>query len=422
VTIPLNTEQQAAIDAILAWYHAPWSEETSFFLMRGPAGTGKTFTLQSLLPEIKGRIAFTAPTNKATRVLRQTLTRPDYKPECSTIYSLLGLSLSANGEVKELTTPDEPVDLTRYRLVVVDEGSMIGSVLKSHIYREAFGAQAKILIMGDDCQLPPVGEPLSDVFKIPQQVSLTKVMRHDNQILDLVTRVRQQIGRAVPTISLASNNDGEEGVWKHSSESAFLRRALDVVDSFAMPDESKIIAWRNVTVDKYNKQIRQVLFPGAKGPWVPGDRVLFMEPAYDLEGKKVASTDDEGTVQAVSEGWHPEYGDFKVWNVTIQLDTNQLVVARVLHEESLAAFTRRAEAMAQEARIERRKWKAFWEFKEAFHKLRWAYAITAHRAQGSSYRNAFVDWRDILLNRDRQEAYRCLYVAGSRPKTQLHLS
>ena len=64
----------------------------------------------------------------------------------------------------------------------------------------------------------------------------------------------------------------------------------------------------------------------------------------------------------------------------------------------------------------------FWEFKEAFHKLRHAYAITAHRSQGSTYDTAFVDWRDILLNRNRGEAFRCLYVACTRPKRRLFLN
>jgi ATP-dependent exoDNAse (exonuclease V) alpha subunit len=67
-------------------------------------------------------------------------------------------------------------------------------------------------------------------------------------------------------------------------------------------------------------------------------------------------------------------------------------------------------------------WKKFWAFKESFHSARHAYAITAHRAQGSTYQIAFVDYRDILLNRNRQEAARCLYVATSRPKKELYLA
>ena len=74
-----------------------------------------------------------------------------------------------------------------------------------------------------------------------------------------------------------------------------------------------------------------------------------------------------------------------------------------------------------EARVAPRKWGAFWEFKDAFHKLRHSYAITAHRSQGSTYNAAFVNWQDILLNRNKPEAMRCLYVACSRPKKELYL-
>ena len=95
--------------------------------------------------------------------------------------------------------------------------------------------------------------------------------------------------------------------------------------------------------------------------------------------------------------------------------------ARVLHEEHEGAFANKTERLAQEAKADKRKWRHFWDLKDAFHSLRHAYAITAHRAQGSTYEHAYVDWRDILLNRNRQEAYRCLYVACTRPKKVLVL-
>jgi exodeoxyribonuclease-5 len=93
----------------------------------------------------------------------------------------------------------------------------------------------------------------------------------------------------------------------------------------------------------------------------------------------------------------------------------------VLAPESQVAYDRKIEELAQAARINGRKWKAFWDFKESFHSLRHAYAITAHRSQGSTYDTAFVDWQDILTNRSRGEAFRCLYVACTRPKRALVL-
>jgi exodeoxyribonuclease-5 len=120
--------------------------------------------------------------------------------------------------------------------------------------------------------------------------------------------------------------------------------------------------------------------------------------------------------------WHALAGDFKIWRIAITLDDNRPVIARVLHEDSQATFAQHTEQLAAAARGNSRLWKKFWEFKDLFHSLRYAYAITAHRSQGSTYDTAFVDWQDILANHNRQEAYRCLYVACTRPKRALILS
>ena len=102
-------------------------------------------------------------------------------------------------------------------------------------------------------------------------------------------------------------------------------------------------------------------------------------------------------------------------------DDNRVIVLRVLHDDCKQDHDRKAEELAQAARLDRRKWSSFWDFKEAFHKVRHSYAITAHRAQGSTYEAAFVDWKDILANRNRSEAFRCLYVACTRPRKELYL-
>ena len=67
-------------------------------------------------------------------------------------------------------------------------------------------------------------------------------------------------------------------------------------------------------------------------------------------------------------------------------------------------------------------WSKFWTLKEAFHNVRHGYATTAPRSQGSTYETSFVDWRDILANRNPTEARRCLYVAFTRAKYRVFLN
>lgn len=423
-TDQLNPEQSDALGRMLTWMLQPASSHP-FFLLEGYAGTGKTFLTRAFADAVKGRGVFTAPTNKATKVLRVSLTDEQFKPQCSTVFSLLGLKLEANGEVKELSTPEEPIDLSMMKYVVVDEGSMVNTVLFKEIAKAQAVHNLKFLFLGDSAQLPPVGEAASPIWKLRgdplSYAKLETVMRHDNQILKLATSLRKIVDHPAPRFTIASDNAGGEGVWR-LDEGSFEARIRDAARQgrFSNGDDAKAIAWRNVTVDRLNALIRRELY--AEAPrFVEGDRVIFTGPAKDLEDETIASTDDEGRVDRALIDTHPLYAEFKVWRLSITLDTNKLVVARVLHEDSQAEYDRRVERLAAEAKADRKRWRHFWDFKDAFHGIRHAYAITAHRSQGSTYNAVFVDWHDIMMNRSKNEGLRCLYVACTRPKRELYL-
>lgn len=420
----LNQEQSNAVDQMVDFLNRNDTAEP-FFVLSGSAGTGKTYCIRQLPERIRGRFIYTAPTNKATKVLRDTLTTTDYKPQCKTIYSLLGLRLEISGEIKELGKPDEDIDLTQFRAVIVDEGSMLNSVVLSFMRQAAERQKIKFIIMGDPAQLNPVKEQISPVWKLDApKAHLEKVMRYDNQILALATQLRGQVGHPAPKFSPREDNDGTEGIWYAASHRDFVDLILHHAGEgrFSRKNESKFISWRNATVDEYNAIIRKRLFNNAsEQPWLPDDRLIVMAPANNLEGDPIASTDDEGTVTKIFEEEHPLFPGFNIRVLHVTTDDNRTIMLRALHESSLADYNRHCELLAAEARTKKYKWKEFWEFKEAFHSVRHGYAITAHRSQGSTYETTFVDWRDILLNRERTEAFRCLYVACTRAKKQLVL-
>lgn len=420
-TFPLNSDQEAAVSAAVDFLHTP---DAHYFLLQGPAGTGKTFCIKALINRIRGRLVFTAPTNKATKVLRESVEAPGYRPEARTIFSLLGLRLEANGEVKELAAPEDPIDLTIYAAVVVDEASMVSSALWEHIQWAAENQGIKFIFMGDVNQIPPVGEIRSKLFSMGfPGAELTKVMRHDNQILKFATHLRQKLAHPAPSCTIESDNDGQEGLWKMGRPD-FLARMLEYIDAgwFTRPDGAKAIAWRNATVDQINQFVRKRLFGDGAATWLPGDRIVMTAPGYDENGKPYFSTDDEGEVTKVNVTWNNDYPEYKCYALTVTLDDNRVVTVWLLHEDSARDFNRNVERLAAEARSNSKLWEKVWDFKEAFHSAKYAYAITGHRAQGSTYQYVFVDFRDILLNRNRHEAFRILYVAATRPKKRLYLA
>jgi exodeoxyribonuclease-5 len=273
--------------------------------------------------------------------------------------------------------------------------------------------------MGDPAQLPPIGEASSKVWQIQNVAYLYKIMRYDNAILELATRLREQVDSDEPRIALLDNHSEDEGIWK-LSKLGFEATIRDHAQKglFSVPDMSKVIAWRNVRVQAFNTMIRGIIFPGVTEQYVIDDRVLFASHAkeYDVV---IATIDTEGVIVDTETEIQ---GFFKVWKLQILLDDGEVILITTLHEDSRAKYEELLRILAEEARARERKWTDYWNLKEQFPELKYAYAITAHRSQGSTYKTAFVCWQDILRNSDVNEAYRCLYVACTRPSKQLILS
>ena len=73
--------------------------------------------------------------------------------------------------------------------------------LRKHIGMAVDKYGFKVLYMGDPAKLPPVKELESPIWKVGVGTVLTKVMRHDNEILELVTRIRNVVAPLL-TVSL----------------------------------------------------------------------------------------------------------------------------------------------------------------------------------------------------------------------------
>lgn len=405
----------------------------------GPAGTGKTTLLKHLISKRDvSRWVFAAPTNKATGVLRSML--KEYSQNFRTIYSVLGLRMQSDEDRMILTRPFR-VDLSHLDVIVIDEAGMVNAELKDYVQEAVRMYDLKVIWVADQYQLPPVGEPSSCIFDIDcAEVVLSKVERHDNQILTLATYVRSVIHDVTHNRSggslkdFVSDNDKMSGVWALSQD-RFLERIKKYANNgeFSGKEPSTVgTAWRNKTVDYMNGVVRQCLFSKEErqsGQWLVGDRIVLTAPvqehhsdAYD-EVQMKANTDDSGIILDVAVVQHPVYREYGVYMLCVELDTGEPINLTVAHESSHDAIMRRLQMMASDARKPGKShlWKGFWKFKESFHSIKYGYCMTVHRMQGSTTTNIFVDTEDILYNPSREEALRCLYVGLTRPTTKLFL-
>jgi exodeoxyribonuclease-5 len=419
--IRVTPEQSLAIDSLMEFLSDPDPDDL-FFTLSGFAGTGKTFCMREVVARSKNsraKFAFTAPTNKAAKELRKVT------GEAQTIFSLLGLRIDKTGELKQLVAGKAPTDLSDYTAVFIDEGSMVNSVLFNLLREKSAQYDVKIIFMGDIAQLPPVGEAASPIWGADnQRVALSKVMRHDNQILSLVTEIRSVMDNFAPSITIKSDHSDNEGVWK-VTRAEFKRSVYDAAAAgdFADGNKSKVIAWRNIRVAEYNSLIRHAIY-GAEADltsYFPGDRIVAAAPCVRGD-EPLLTTDEEALVESAINCKHPMEPKYSAIELKCRTENNKIIRLLVLHPASFDQFNNDSQRLAHEAKGNGRMWKKFWEHKDLFHEIKYAYALTAHRAQGSTYENVWVDYQDILLNRNRREAFQCLYVACSRPTTKLVLA
>ena len=421
----LKGDQPEAFNSIVHWLNSVDSPQ--MFALMGGAGSGKSNLLRYLVVELSSayNIHLTATTNSAVKTLAKILNKQP--SELKTIYSHLGLTLvdEEDRQVLRPSTKYTPMQYTNRDLIVIDEGGMAPEVVVDYLLNIE---NAKILLIGDPFQLPPVKEKVSKAFRICRQSDsyflMKKILRFDDSKLQLSLKLRRAIkDREFDTSSIVN----DDGIIRYDSSLKFLdsiRKHLDS-EGVAGLKESKVLAWRNKTVLSYNQKIRKHL--NLEDPYTIGEMILLTQPIVSLDGQILAATDTSMVVEEVSS---------TVVNVSLEdgpilpIQCYSLEVAggyvgkidvpsnMVELEKVLARLSLIAQGCSGKARA--KAWRNFWKVRHRFPGILYDYARTVHRAQGASMQNVWVVSPDILANPDPSEGLKCLYVACTRPMGTLH--
>jgi ATP-dependent exoDNAse (exonuclease V) alpha subunit len=435
--VPQNEQQRQALIEGEAFLNNP---DSTLFGMAGYAGTGKStigLGLAKLQLDMNKRVAFCAPTHKALNVLRkiaynQYLNNIDF----FTIHAILGLGMVKTGGEKML----EPMGINytqQYDAIWLDECSMVGTNLWQFI-RQNFavgdrpGKNPKMILMGDPAQLFPVGEGLSPTFSkdIPG-VKLTEVVRQaaGSPLMEFVTSCRKAVTRKAESyrpfvprfLSSEVSSDGVIG----TDRKELLTYACSKVEAFnANPDSLRILAWRNKTVDSYNKHIRRYRYGTGATRFAEGERLIAREPIYAPDKRTVLiQTSTEFVI--VEPPREATYGHYQAWQLTVEVEgTGHRKVIYALHEADQARFDAETARLEAAARKNRFLWKHYYAHLETYARVRPCYALTVHNSQGSTFTEVAVDGKDLsgrLYPQDgeyrlkaMQEHNRLWYVGVSR--------
>jgi len=159
-------------------------------IITGGPGTGKTTLIRSVcavFETLDRRICLMAPTGRAARRLAEVTRR-----KAATIHKALGCNLEDGHFEKDR---DDPLDAD---VVIVDEASMVDVLLMHHLV-QALPMTAVLVLVGDVCQLPPVGpgNVLSDLIdsKAIPAFELTEIFRQAQESPIVMNAHRVRSGR-----------------------------------------------------------------------------------------------------------------------------------------------------------------------------------------------------------------------------------
>jgi len=447
----LRGDQPRAFEALKTFLDR---EKGGMFLLSGHAGTGKTYLMFdiywyiSTLCTASKSVIFTAPTNKAVRVMKTNINNEQVS--VVTTHRALGMKENITDAGALTFVPDTTQEAlaARYNAVVVDEASMIDDSLFWPLLSLS-EAGKKIIFVGDAYQIPPVNYEYALPFEVDIQkehnievFTMEEIIRQKqgNPIIELAQHIRNNIYSRKLEISREEHNceEGSIAYIPARQVSAFLKETiLPMYKSEAYKnslDYVKVIAWTNDTVNRYNRAIRNYIFGEKLGMIIPGDNLIADSPIFERDKKTIAIiTNSEMTVTGVELDVE-KIGDdclIKYYKAHVRVFDNpryNQYVLRIVHEESLKNYGELLKLQANMARsypkgshIAKTAWRDYYDFIKSWAQVKYSYCITAHKAQGSTYNTACVLEYDIRKNPLEYERNRIMYTSFTRPSKRLYV-
>ena len=425
-------------------------------LLQGNAGTGKTFLLNELVkllaPKIPEgyKILCSAPTHKALKVLQDKVSaRAIFNTAHSTLqYKPVTDKNTGVKSFKSQPNPDYP-PLRKVAYWIIDEASMIPLEMQIEIEMYAKDQNTKVIFVGDDKQINPVGEEDSPVFWGKpvffdnQQEAFSFTMQNqsinrgyiytpviDNQYVgfapyptvELTEIVRQGAGN--PIIDLSRNLDrlwSREQNLNESDGYLYTQNYAKIIEELAEAngtDAIKYLAWSNTEVDQVNSDVRRRIYGEHPAKIELGETIVF-----DAPYKAIYNTNEEVKVESLElrkrvfkiplEDRKYEEDTFNVYEINSDI--------MVLHDDSLAKYKRYVFLMGQNCKKKTLNYVTRNNFMDSFAVFKYNHALTVHKSQGSTYHTAIVNVGNINFNKDSKEKKRLFYTAITRASNLLIL-
>ena len=455
---PFTSLQREAAEKLARFLVLP--REQAAFILRGFAGTGKTSLVGALvrvMQKLKRPVRLLAPTGRAAKVFSAHAGTPAY-----TIHKAIYRQQTFNGEGTRFSLG---YNKSPYTLFIVDEASMlsnqggVGSIfgtglLLDDLLQFVYGAEGcKILFVGDTAQLPPVGEDESpalcaDVLRsyglVVDEADLTEVVRQSkgSDVLSGATHLRQCLSSASQGMPVTEVS--RQGEVRFLPGDELIETLVDAYSDYGTGN-TIVVTRSNKRANVYNAGIRARIFDREE-QLSRGDRVMAVKNNYFWTEQllKTLSQNERlpfdfiangDTAEVVSirnvheqYGFHfadtvlrfPDYDNYEV-DCRVLLDTLASDSPSLTAEEQQRLYLNVLEDYTfiptKKERMKQIRQDAYYNALQ----LKYAYAVTCHKAQGGQWARVFVDQGYLPPEMDMTAYLRWLYTAFTRTTDRLYL-
>jgi hypothetical protein len=447
----LTSQQDKALSVFSDFYIN--GNDRSVMIIRGSAGTGKTSlasAIVTMLSKSGKKVMLLAPTGRAAKVFSVNSSHTAF-----TIHRVIYRQKKFDSSGGQFN-----INYNHYpgTLFVVDEASMIanegvsgstfgsGNLLDDLVSFVYGGNGCRLMLIGDICQLPPVGEIFSPALNRKVMLgyqlnvfesTLTDVVRqvYGSGILTNATMIRQllekQTGMVMPKVLLKGFAD----ICMTSGENLLEQLANSYSNVGA--DETMVITRSNKRANIFNFGVRSRVL-GFEDELSSGDIVMIVKNNYYWSEKKKCGLDfiangDRAIVRKVRHlvelyGFHfadvtlrfPDYDDVE-FEVTVILDTLTSEAPALTVEQNETLFNNvcldYSEITRKEDRIKLMRENEYFNALQ----IKYAYAVTCHKAQGGQWSDVYVDQGFLTVDMLNIDYLRWLYTAFTRATEHLYL-
>mgnify|MGYP001293169372 FL=1 len=435
-------------------------------ILRGSAGTGKTSLSGAIvrtLQSIRQKVMLLAPTGRAAKVFSLNSGSPAY-----TIHRRIYREKSFSGVDGQFNLND---NLFTDTLFMVDEASMVanmglggmnfgsGCLLDDLVHFVYQGRNDRLMLIGDKAQLPPVGEEESPALNAAMlqgygltvyECDLNEVLRQSEQsgILYNATMIRQMITHdditQLPKIRFMGFSD-----IKPMPGSELIEALADSYHHVGL-DDTIVVTRSNKRANIFNQGIRNMVLDREE-ELSQGDILMIVKNNYywmEEERKKIKEKDnqvqsndipaflangDRAKVLKVRRridlyGFRfatlllqfPDYGNYEL-EATVLLDTLTSEAPALTHEQQEQLF-HQIEEDYQDVPLKADRMKAIRQdqFYNAL-QVKFAYAVTCHKAQGGQWAHVYVDQGYMTDDMLTPDYIHWLYTAFTRATEMLYL-